>query len=545
MLRWIDDWVHDRPERHFDDRALAKYNKYKHKKTRFVQEMHDMRKKCDLPPFEQTVLESVWLMLIEAMDASMEYIVKYKQPYDRNLEIESLTDKASAMIHSYPIAEAEMDRAMAQISAEANAVSLKRKRLPEPPSLPGDAGTMAGEPPAKRARTWSAVVALAVGSAAQYETHTGDTITLLNVNGYGEPIHELTLWHADVYNETYFVDEYRRPMGNLTGSVFGGYRLIKRLGGGVQGAVYEAENTRAPNRYRCAFKIVNGDPGSYDLFAGAVAKQETIDKVNGEWLSYAAREYDIMKFIGARSRPVESSPVVCAGVHGVIMRAGEVRYAFTTELMEGSLAGWLERRSVVHDPLVVMGIVFDMFKKIDVLHARGVLHMDAHVGNWLYRTKPDFPFMDIRLSDLGRACKPLDWFRAEDGHCVKRPESERFKLLMVSPHAMEFEQFAFGIIDAIGRIDINPGGSHTPELMDKVRVLRADMRARAKRWDVWLKDPELAKGQLFIGTMPKTFETLLIDEGVTQYVMDMTRLLIPQALHHKLKPFYSHLLTLD
>ena len=544
MLRWVSDLYYGRPERYLNDEALVSYNKFKYIKTQIVRELYDLPKKYHLSPLQQTALESTWYKLIDVVDDVMNFIVEHNCAFEVNYEIQSqthnLTEEAlqtkfeiQSRMHKLAQDAVNITQiwnmfkpVIDEIMSKAEVVSKSEKRLPEPPLPPGDTKAIMRNP--------------LVGGG--HVTHDDTSIILRNEAG--KPIHELVLWQNVHSSPSYYFDGNGRIVEDLSGSIFGDFQLMNRLDSECENATsYRAINMRMNNNNECVLKITNGnpeyfdsvfrdvldDPESFNARRAELNAHRTISGIDVASLHSVVREYDVIKYVTTHSENLKDAPVVSVGVQGVLLCLGELRYAWTSEFMEGSLFSWLQTSRGNVELAQYVALIFDMFRKIDMLHKYGILHLDARASNWQYKTTVDFPTINVKLSDLGGAFKRPSWMY------VERPFKEKAeKLMKVSLQAMEFVQFAIGVNHIIHTMLF---AVLTKEESARIGQLGSLITAYIN--SVLGGMPNL----IFDGGKPKTFERLLVDSKLTEYVLELAHMLHVRE-QARLQKFNSTILSL-
>ena len=157
----------------------------------------------------------------------------------------------------------------------------------------------------------------------------------------------------------------RPPAAALPGQRFGAYRVLRRLGGGGMGEVFEVEHEQTRVRY--ALKATRGD-----------ASPEEAERFAREAQLLASLEHPHL-----------------VRVHSADL-AGRHPYLVMQLCPGGSLADRLARGPL--QPAEAQALARDLASALDYLHERGVLHRDLKPGNVLYDEEGRH-----RLSDFGLA----------------------------------------------------------------------------------------------------------------------------------------------
>jgi len=120
----------------------------------------------------------------------------------------------------------------------------------------------------------------------------------------------------------------------------------------------------------------------------------------------ALREYDIMSTVKCGRG---EGPIVCAlGASGITL-GGKIYIVIALEFMDTTSLKYIntiektsgKEAAAKQAALVLMKALAN----IKALHSIGIMHMDAHVDNWLIKYKGLAPMrVDVRMVDLGRSC---------------------------------------------------------------------------------------------------------------------------------------------
>ena len=321
----------------------------------------------------------------------------------------------------------------------------------------------------------------------------------------GRLLHHLRVWQ-------YFPNRYHT------------FQVSSVIGSGAYGNIFRVRHNTA--RYECVLKVENGikrmKPSLYNFV------NHRIEQVNGEWLSFAMREYVLMKKINTHPENTDPAggPVVSVGVCGIALQPGgsgnlyTMHIAYTSELMDGTMRAWLNDHKARLSPLNVQNMaveffacIIDMMQKIDWLHRRGILHMDAHWDNWMYRLKPPeerrnsiLP-ITIKLIDLGAACEPgpmPPW-----GQCTDRPPATKTNLHDVSPFAFEFLQFNDEVMLALFAL-LSAVQPATPQIEEAKRGIHF----KRLEWRNWNENPNRYRTQILKAGVVQMYDDLLQTQGV-------------------------------
>jgi eukaryotic-like serine/threonine-protein kinase len=162
-----------------------------------------------------------------------------------------------------------------------------------------------------------------------------------------------------------------KPRPNLTGSLFGQYRLVEEIGVGGMGVVYKAEDTKLGRPVALKFL-------PQDLAADHLA------------LERFRRE--------ARAASALNHPNICT-IYDIVEEPGPVFIAM--EYMEGqTLAGCIGGRALDAERITKFGMA--IAEALGAAHAKGVIHRDIKPGNIFVTTSGLVKVLDFGVAKLLR-----------------------------------------------------------------------------------------------------------------------------------------------
>jgi len=187
-----------------------------------------------------------------------------------------------------------------------------------------------------------------------------------------------------------------RPTGYAPGDTIGPYRIVRQLGEGTTGRVFEVEHVRIG--HRAAMKVVHRDA----VLPGVVTRL----------------------FAEARAVNLIGHPHIVEIADVLEPSEGQPEHALVMELLDGrSLADFVSQQRPLA-PARIASIAAQVCDALAAVHAAGFIHRDLKPENvFLVRrdSNPDF----VKLLDFGlvKATRPdIDWARATvDGTFLGSP----------------------------------------------------------------------------------------------------------------------------
>ncbi len=179
------------------------------------------------------------------------------------------------------------------------------------------------------------------------------------------------------------------PDDLLPGSNFGGYEVVRKLGRGAFGGVYEA--LRMPLRKRCALKVLHREYVNYpDVINRFLREAEIVAQVDHP---HIVAVFDL-------------------GIH-------DGRPFLAMEFLDGeSLADRLDREGVI-PPAEAVDLLLAVMSAVATVHERGVVHRDLKPDNVFLARNPTGQtqpkLLDFGVAKVKREGRPLTMSRAMVG----------------------------------------------------------------------------------------------------------------------------------
>ncbi|HTF42788.1 MAG TPA: protein kinase, partial [Terriglobales bacterium] len=162
-----------------------------------------------------------------------------------------------------------------------------------------------------------------------------------------------------------------KPRPNLTGSLFGQYRIVEEIGVGGMGVVYKAEDTKLGRPVALKF-----------LPQGLAADHVALARFRRE----------------ARAASALNHPNICT-IYDIVEGPGPVFIAM--EYMEGqTLAGCMGGRALDAERITKFGMA--IAEALGAAHAKGVIHRDIKPGNVFVTTSGLVKVLDFGVAKLLR-----------------------------------------------------------------------------------------------------------------------------------------------
>jgi non-specific serine/threonine protein kinase len=232
-------------------------------------------------------------------------------------------------------------------------------------------------------------------------------------------------------------------MPSLVGQTVSHYRIVRQIGSGGMGVVYEAEDSELGRRVAVKF-----------LSAELRQDPATIERFRRE----------------ARAASALSHPGICT-VHAIEQHEGQS--FIVMELLEGEpLAAQLERRAM--DLPGLLDVAIQIADALELAHAGGIVHRDLKPVNLFVTTRGAVKILDFGLAKIGARPLSLDASRsvAEAETVVDAGQLTVSGTVMGTVHYMSPEQARGEAIDA--RTDLFALGAVLYEMATGRRAFSGD-----------------------------------------------------------------------